>query len=477
MAKYSKQDEIRKLASSYLYESVVMKELDSIEEDAAFAYCTRVSGSNIYRIVRNFFAKSPMYFMHEFGHMYFGHMEYNEIKEAEILEMLEKNEKIVEKHIITNDYGSIKTKVFKKLAHELLNIAMDFQVNSTFFTVDEEKQMIKDMTQTHYWILSKKSKYQAQAFFHNYSRDPEQYCVRPMLVTDYKYPRKLSYREYISLMFVELDKFLHNYVVLVYKSRTGKMKGEGFVTTAPAGLLEESFESEDGSEGEPNDKPGIGSDQENEGRGKGSDGHSGTIKEVKPAELFTEARNFILKNSIVHITNKSTDPLYNYNRGKSRDVMIEKKREHTNLIKGNIYCLVDVSGSVNKESVNRITSTFKEIKNQVGSKSKVIYWDSDLCKMVPFKTLKGNECPSGSSTNIDRGIDYIVENLSNKKEDKIFVISDFCDNLNAWKNSISKFKGTTFGIQYINGYTTETIEKDLGKDTMKAILKIEDQKR
>lgn len=473
--KYAKQNEIKKLASNYLYESVVMNELDSTENDAAFAYCTRVSGSNIYRIVRNFFAKSPMYFMHEFGHMYFGHMKYNEIKEKEILEMLEKNEKIVEKHIITNDYASIKTKVFKKLAHELLNIAMDFQVNSTFFSESEEKQMIKDMTQTYYWILSKKNKYQAQAFYHNYSRDPEQYCVRPMLVTDYEYPRELSYREYISLMFSELDKFLHDYIVLVYKGRMGKMDGNGFVTTVPASMLDESFESEDGEEGEPNQEPGIGTDKETEGQGCGKNGHSGTIKTVKPAQLFVEAKKFILENSIVHITGKSTDPLYNYNRGKSRDVMIEKKREHTNLIKGNVYCLVDVSGSVDKNSVNRITSTFKEIKNQVGSKSKVVYWDSNLCKMVPFKTLKGNECPSGNSTDMASGIDYIVENFSNKKEDKIFVISDFRDTLPAWKVSIGKFKGSVFGIQYITGYSQEGIENELGKDTMKKILRIDEK--
>lgn len=467
--RYSKQEEIKKLSSNYLYEMVVMNEVESIKNKDAYAYCTRVSGSQIYRIVRNGFAKSPMFFMHEFGHMYFGHMKYNDIKEADIISLLKAKDAIVEKHIITNDYGSVKKEVYSKLAHELLNIAMDFQVNSTFFTEEEEKLMVKDLTQTYYNLLQKTAgKLTCQQFFKNYTKDPKKYGIRPMLVTDYNFPRALSYREYITLMFENLDSFLKTYIVQEYGSYNGKVSGSEFNDSKPKGKFQDKMESEDGSEGEASSFE----KKDNRDKAKIGNGHSTKVRTTTEENFFESVKNFILKNAVVHVTSKASDPLYNYNRGKSKDVLIEKKREHNNLMKGNIYCLVDVSGSVDKKLVDRTTMTFKKIASMVGAKSKVVYWDVALVKMVPFKQLKGKDCVSGWGTNMASGI-YYIKTLSNKKEDKIFIISDFEDTLENWDKSIKGYKGKVYGIRYGKSFSQDSVNEYLrDKSKLKEVLEV-----
>lgn len=454
-SKYSKCAEVKRIASDYLYDSKVMDEEASTRKDASYAYCTRIKGSNMYQIVRNHFARSSMYFMHEFGHIYFGHMKFDELKLQSIREKLNANEAIVNKHIISRTLKE-KKQVYDRLGHELLNIAMDFEVNSKFFTEAEESQMIRDLNSTYFNIMAAQNKSRAQAWAKKYKANPKMTGLRPMLVTDYGFPRELSYEEYVLLMFQDLEKFLKTYIVLNVPGNGGKGS-----TSASDWLDSDQRKVTDDADAD-NGAPVPG-----EGRATGGSGcERGNTESVDKDHYFDTAKRFIIENSIDHFQFKRQNMLYNYNRGKSKDVMIPKSIEATRSDVGNVYAIVDVSGSVDWKNVNRMIKTFREISNMVGGKSKVIFWDTRLEKMIPFKNIKETKTKTGG-TELASAIRF-AKGLSNKKNDRIFVISDFFDDLKAWNDASANYRGSIYGICYQDNYHTDFPELS----RMKKILKI-----
>ena len=114
------------------------------------------------------------------------------------------------------------------------------------------------------------------------------------------------------------------------------------------------------------------------GRGTGHGNDSLDFDNAMSIERKT--KQFLLKNCIAEAKLEShSDPLYNYNRGKSGDVIIPKMVCHQTWMPGNMYVLVDVSGSVPTKAVAGIIKELKAISNKVGDKSKIILWDDDFC--------------------------------------------------------------------------------------------------
>lgn len=454
-SKYSKYAEIKRIADDFLYDSKVMTEEESTAKNASYAYCTRIKGSNMYRIVRNFFARSSMYFMHEFGHIYFGHMKFDQIKLDNIKAKLEANEAIVNKHIIARTLNE-KKKVYDQLGHELLNIAMDFEVNSKFFTKEEEALMVRDLNSTYFNIMAASSKSRAQAWAKKYKANPKTTGLRPMLVTDYGFPRELSYEEYVLLMFQDLEKFLRTYVALGVPGNGGK----GTVSASDWLQSDARKVASDANEGTGSSEPG-------EGRSNGGSGvERGNTESVDKEHYFETAKRFIIENSIEHLQFKRQNMLYNYNRGKTKDVMIPKSISASRRDVGNIYAIVDVSGSVDWKNVNKMIKTFREISSMVGSKSKVIFWDTKLEKMIDFKNIKEVKTKTGG-TELSTAIKF-AKGLSNKKNDRIFVISDFYDDLKGWNDAIAGYRGLVYGINYQRNSSEDFPELS----RMKKILKI-----
>ena len=91
---------------------------------------------------------------------------------------------------------------------------------------------------------------------------------------------------------------------------------------------------------------------------------------------------------------------------------------------------------------------FSEIKNLVGQQSKVIFWDSDLQK-IDSLSQGISEIPCGCGTEIAPAIRYTASRFCSEN-DKIFIISDYYDNLDKWLEEVKKIRSSCYGICWTN---------------------------
>ena len=149
---------------------------------------------------------------------------------------------------------------------------------------------------------------------------------------------------------------------------------------------------------------------------------------------FAKAKTFVVR-----------DQMYNYNRRKhSGTVIIPKNKtiEHYQL--SNVVVIIDTSGSVSVKSVEDTLACLKAMRGKFNpNKYHVISWDTHLVEDAPWKELHVEYSQGG--TNIARGIEY-AKKYCKKDNDKLFVVSDFEDDMDDWSRALKDIPGEKYGI-------------------------------
>lgn len=146
------------------------------------------------------------------------------------------------------------------------------------------------------------------------------------------------------------------------------------------------------------------------------------------------------------------DMVYYYNRGINRSVIapayLQKISTSTN---PTIVFLIDVSGSMDTDLVDRILKTIskKMSKIQRGLSYNIITWSTVLGEHIkdinPKKPIP--RISTGGGTRMAKGIQYFKENYN--KDAILILISDFEDYLQEWEEVTSSMVGyLMYGFNY-----------------------------
>lgn len=385
-------------------------------------------------------------FMHECGHIIFGHNNYSE-QATELAKKLfrEKFKNIVE---------SIKSeKIIPEEAtlQYILNVAMDMEVNSRLFTMEEQELLGQTIAN----VFKRKN--------------------RPILPKDFGYPEKMNYIYYLSKMVQD-----NNVIRKLAEYELNSHKSAELMKNQINNANDRKTISTSHGKYHPISTPAIvqavkKAIEKAAKEKKMSDGSSLVHVKTKSKKKVLENKLSSSLNSepeFSKITGKKfsslkeafsflfpqfvktprNDLLYNYNRRKhgNTGIIIGKRVENLTPRLPSVYILMDCSYSMDKKILNDISSTLKGIK--LNSKSKVIFWDENKCGEIAYRNIKKlEEFPHGGGTDLASGIRYI--NSFKRKEDTLVVISDFYDDLKEIRNAVFESANTKhllIGCNYAN---------------------------
>jgi hypothetical protein len=395
-----------------------------------------------------------------------------------------------EKHIEDN---ALKTKedvqkASKIICDAILNIAMDYEVNSKLFTDDEWKTFVEYIQ----WAsikaaadapnTTKEELEKIIEWLDNKSEDKD-LLFHPCWPEDDGFPKGLDYRQYIDLMLMRPDNAMD-----AIKKALGKMgsdSGDGNGSSSGKGNHGGKISKSDLERilKEQNDANNEASNDAKEEAEKQDDAEQGTSSNAardklnqggwSPSGHSVDKRIYDYKNSkalgrkiLNEIINKQVlmcrqDNLYYYNRQKYNSNLLISKMKSEDLYRpGNIYLLVDCSCSIGSDVIEAIIGVVKNISKKCGPHSRIIWWDTALAGDYPLKELKGPTHCGGTA--ISRGIHYVSEKYLKRSNDKLIVLSDYKDSLHMWYDELEKIrKNDCLGICWgsFKGNATETIKR------------------
>ena len=158
------------------------------------------------------------------------------------------------------------------------------------------------------------------------------------------------------------------------------------------------------------------------------------------------------------IENTHANIMYYYNRRKYGKVDVVTKETRENIYRpGNIYVIVDCSGSIDERAIKKMLNVIKQLSKKCGSKSRVIWWDTRLCKDVLLRDPQEPIC--GGGTDIAEGIKYVRERYLKSSNDKLFIISDYYDSLGKWYQEASHIRNEISGICWTQDKSIKSAEE------------------
>ena len=187
----------------------------------------------------------------------------------------------------------------------------------------------------------------------------------------------------------------------------------------------------------------------------GNSGGSDVLRDVdQEVDAVDMALDEVFRNMRTRVVKLSTkkDLMRNYNRGIVRSVIAPSvTRKITIATEQKIVYLIDVSGSMDTELIDRI---LKAIKRNMARLSKglrydIIAWSTRLEGHIkdidPRRSVP--QFPTGGGTRIGQGIQYFKDNYG--PEATLIIISDFEDNLEEW-HQVEKTMGSylIYGFNY-----------------------------
>lgn len=204
-------------------------------------------------------------------------------------------------------------------------------------------------------------------------------------------------------------------------------------------------------------------------------------EKVDTASNATEINNFILKNALPSIDISShNDILYNYNRGKTTDVFINKVRTRSTFRKPNVHIYTDVSGSMDAEYTKKVVKAVKAIGSRIDNRSSITFYNEWALNTEKFVTLSDeaiNKSFVGGGTELARALKNYVRSSENNPANTLVVISDFCDDIPAIKKSFDNIKSTILCVE-VGNYNNSNIADEFERYeiTKAKLLKIVDRK-
>lgn len=169
----------------------------------------------------------------------------------------------------------------------------------------------------------------------------------------------------------------------------------------------------------------------------------------------SEINNFILNNALPSIDITSyNDILYNYNRGKTTDVFINKVRTRSTFRKPNIHIYTDISGSMDADYTKKIVKAVKAISSRIDTRSSITFYNGSAQNTEKFITLSDeviNKSFIGGGTELARALNKTyVKSQENNPANTLVIISDFQDDINGIKKSFDNINSTIICIEVGN---------------------------
>ena len=428
--------------------------------------------------------------LHEFGHVIFTHMSLLENQRKILVQKIMSYWNRFEKHIEDN---ALKTKediqkASKIICDAILNIAMDYEVNSKLFTDDEWKTFVEYVQ----WAsikaaadapnTTKEELEKIIEWLDNKSEDKD-LLFHPCWPEDEGFPKGLDYRQYIDLMLMRPDNAMDAIKKALGKTDSGSGDGNGSGSgkgnhggkISKSDLEKILKEQNDANNEASNDAKEEAEKQDDSEQGTSSNAARDKLNQDgwSPNGHSVDKRIYDYKNSkalgrkiLNEIINKQVlmcrqDNLYYYNRQKyNSNLLISKMRSEDLYRPGNIYLLVDCSCSIGSDVIEAIIGVVKNISKKCGPHSRIIWWDTALAGDYPLKELKGPTHCGGTA--ISRGIQYVSEKYLKRSNDKLIVLSDYEDSLHMWYDELEKIrKNDCLGICWgsFKGNATETIKR------------------
>lgn len=463
-------DEMRNVVWTYIHPNI------RNSQPLAFA-CRSRKDTGVYEIYVNpnipYECSEPLE-LHEFGHVIFTHMSLLDSQRKIIIQKIMSYWNRFEKHI---ESDALKTKEDIKnaanvICNAILNVAMDYEVNSKLFTIEErpvfeeymnwanikaivdaENTTKKELENVQKWLKKKPSK--------------RKWMFSPCFPSDEGFPDGLDYRQYVDLMLMKPDSAMD-----ALKNLLNNMKGQSFEDEDSMNVkgngapkiskedLDKLLKSQsDANNSVSNDAKDQAEEQDSKEKGTNlspraknntnnwsPNGHTnGTPEAICVNNHKRLKRKLISEIMNKHIILNRLDNMYYYNRRKYKSNLLISKNKSEDLYRpGNVYLLVDCSGSIGSDTISKIIGVVKDISKKCGPKSRIIWWDTDLCGDYPIRAFKGPSSCGG--TQIWKGINYVKEKYLKKNNDKLIVLSDYKDSLYHWYESLIKIKSDCLGI-------------------------------
>lgn len=439
--------------------------------------------------------------LHEFGHIIFTHMSLLENQRKIIIQKIMSYWNRFEKHIDDNILKNKEDiqKASTIICNAILNIAMDYEVNSKLYT-DKEWVVFKEYIQWAYAkarALSPLTTEEQLKKTLEWTQKPTESCIfSPCWPEDDGFPKGLDYRQYIDLLLMKPDNAMDIIKSKIKNANQEVPNSDGNSSEQGSSSGKISKDDLDRLLQEQNDtnnddnneiiKEAEAQDCEENGTNQRNETSWSPFGHIKNQGVISIKNNKMLKRKLLkeiinkHILLNKEDTLYYYNRKKyNNDIMISKTRAEDVYRPGNIYLLVDCSCSISQDIISTVVGTVKDIAKSCGPHSRIIWWDTELAGDYLLKNFKGPSSCGG--TDIWRGIEYIRHKYLKRSNDKLVILSDYCDSLSHWYDELCKIKNDCIGIcwghfegtkadsDFIKHRTTTYDDKDIYLDFIKKL--------
>lgn len=470
--------------------------------------------------------------LHELGHIYFGHLK----NSRKYIAMAEKILKPYEKQI-----ASFLGVCYYNAIHDIINVCMDFEINSKLFVTSKEREELNASVQ--FYLLRRHDTRSLKAIIESFN--PENLSKETVIFfpENFGFPGKKSFLEYVQMM---VDYCVNHKKPETSQDETGSSSQDnGTNGTATFSLPDDNTgdtpKNDDAKSDSPfNEEDKNNSDKENklpsfnennssddkEAAGDNSNNEADTpqiedvddetfakrfkinrdteerrrrikfedscsrkkpvyeingetldteidtsknwiynhekeeeeIKDLKEkvevAANASEINNFILNNALPSNDISSyNDMLYNYNRGKTTDVFINKVRTHSTFRKPNIRIFTDVSGSMDTDYTKKIVKAIKTISSRIDTRSSITFYNECAWNTEKLTTLNDEVINSsfiGGGTDLANSLKVYIKSQENNPANTLVIISDFEDCISTIKKSFDNIKSTILCIEVGN---------------------------
>jgi len=433
------------------------------------AFVTRsAESSGVYKVYINPYVSegtSKFLLLHEFGHVLCTHMEMPVLQEQILINKITYYWPMISSSFkdsqIFNEY------VIDDLAHTLLNIAQDLEINGKFFSRKEwdayNYNAQIDYINAEFHSKNCKPKDKIRIFkWLNTPEDQREKVFMGCHPSEYHFPVGLDYSQYVDLLIQNHEEFFKQLKTSCLKGTLIAMDNQeqGKLTTEEIDKLRNQFNDTNEAASEKSCLEAEAAEEEDAWKEHGVKGFTATGKTKfkkkgnggKKSNSCIDIENtkaleaFILQNCYSKsIVNTRNDTMYYYNRKKyNNNIMISKQNKEELYRPGNLYLLIDCSGSISKKSIDIMIKLIQRLAMRLQKNSRIIWWSTQLDGDFSLRNAQG---PQGSGgTDIAGGIKYIRENYLKNSNDKLIVISDYYDSLTHWYNEIIKIRNDCMGI-------------------------------
>jgi len=478
----SKWSEIQSKFSQLVYQIIYFDE----SKETSYTLVRNGLCGEIYRLFVNCGNPELTAFMeaHEIGHVIFGHTKNNEIKSA------------INKIKVKAAYQKVK-KYFEDadafyayFQRMIYNIVLDMEVNGKLFT--EEEQLFRE-------------KEKAKLF--EYEQQDPWGCWAPA----YGFPNGLDAATYLSLILQNPEKFVNDLQNNMgdgegqidqhgqqddgggdgeekqgegeqsqgsgngqSKSKSGE-HGKG--KTKPRKFTKEELEKlkklielEDAEEARKEEEARMEREQRATNGEYGNEGTGSNKVDIQSASSSKDLEKMLLNMLTRAQVQKKRNMMYYYNRRKfGTNMLIPKTTQETYYERPKMYILVDVSGSISEQTLNKFAGLFKGLSKKLNRGCRFIAWDTSLEGDYDINNMP-KHLNAGGGTDMAGGLEYIYKTWSPSGRDAVIMVSDYCDNLERWIDIIDRTgMKNLHGVMWVNRYDEDNYYLENNERLLKQI--------